>query len=107
MPLFVAEHHHRPETSPGCAAMRRQLLSHISAARAAAHGVTIEAEALIDGQHRLLLVLDAANAEAVTGFLGFLHDYGELAVLPASTAEQAAQREGCAAASRPGSGASR
>src|SRR4051794_17325994 len=98
MPLFVAEHHHRPETCPATGSL---LLSHISAARAAGHGITIEAEALIDGQHRLLLVLDAADAEAVTGFLGFLLGSGELAVLPASTAEQAAQQGGCAAARQP------
>ena len=70
MPLFVAQHQHSPETCPASAGSR--LLSQISAAAAARHGVTIEAEALIDGEHRLLLVLDAADQQAVEAFLASL-----------------------------------
>lgn len=101
MPLFVAHHRHSPENCPTTAATGSHLLSRISAAAAASHGVRIEAEALLDGEHRLLLVVDAANREAVEDFLGFLLPYGELQVLPASTAEQAVQRGVCGAARQP------
>jgi len=101
MPLFVAHQRHSPETCPATAATGSQLLSHISAAAAAGHGVTIEAEVLIDGDHRLLLVVDAANREAVEDFLSFLLPYGELQVLPASTAEEAVERGVCGAARQP------
>jgi hypothetical protein len=99
MPLFVAQHQHSPETCPASAGSR--LLSQISAAAAARHGVTIEAEALIDGEHRLLLILDAADQQAVGAFLAPLRDSGELRVLPASTAEDAVRRGGCATAPQP------
>jgi len=41
----------------------------VTAATAARYGVTIEAEALIDGEHLLLLVVRAASQEAVERFL--------------------------------------
>jgi hypothetical protein len=95
MPLFVAEHHHTPAHCPASAAGDSGLLSRISAANAARHGVTIAAEALIDGEHRLVLIVDAANSEAVERFLGFLLHFGDLQIRAASTAEEAVQRRGC------------
>ena len=107
MPLFVVQHRHTPESCPAAGAAGSQLLSRISSATAAGHGVTIEAEALIDGEHRLLLVVDAASRETVERFLAFLLDSGELQVLPASTAEEAVERGGCGAAPQPERGAQR
>ena len=79
MPLFVAQHQHPPETCP--ASTGSQLLSQISAAAAARHGVTIEAEAPIDGEHRLLLVVDAADQQEVEVFLAPLRESGELSAV--------------------------
>lgn len=100
MPLFVAQHRHPPET---CSAFLTgsALLSRVSAAAAARHAVSIEAEALIDQEHRLLLVVEAANRQAVEDFLAFLHQEGELQVLAASTVEEAAERGGCSSAPKP------
>jgi hypothetical protein len=94
MPLFVAHHRHSPE-SCSASAIGAQLLSRVSAAAAASYGVTIEAEALIDGEHRLLLIVDAVDREAVEQFLAFLADHGDMQVLPASTAEEAVERGSC------------
>jgi len=71
------------------------LLSRLSAAAAARYGVTIQAEAFLDEEHLLLLVVQAASPEAVRRFLAFLSSSGELRVLPACTAEQAVDRGGC------------
>jgi hypothetical protein len=49
----------------------------------------------IDGEHRLILIVEAADGEAVRRFLGFLVKWGELRVMPASTAEAAVARRGC------------
>lgn len=81
------------------------LLSRISAAAAADYGVTIQAEALLDGEHLLLLVVQAVSPEAVRQFLAFLPSPGQLRVLPACTAEQAVQRGGCGPAFLPVPGA--
>jgi hypothetical protein len=95
VPLFVVEHHHLPRECPASAGRGSGLLSEISAAKAARHGVTIAAEALIDGEHRLILIVEAADSEAVGRFLGFLVQCGELRVMAASTAEAAVARRGC------------
>jgi hypothetical protein len=95
IPLFVAQHHHRPEDCPAAPGRGKLLLSRVSAATAARYGVTIEAEALFEGEHCLLLVVDAPSRQAVERFLAFLPHPGGLQVLPASCAEEAVERGGC------------
>ena len=99
--LFVAEHSHPPGRCPASPGSGPLLLSRVSAATAARYGVTIEAEALIDGEHRLLLVVRAASPEAVQRFLAFLPGPGCLQIRPARSAEQAVQRGGCGPAPPP------
>ncbi len=72
-----------------------QLLTRVSTANAARHGVTIAAEALIDGEHRLILIVAAGDDKAVERVLGFLRQCGDLHVMAASTAEAAVERGGC------------
>lgn len=93
--MFVAQHRHRPEDCPAAGGKGPLLLSRVSAAAAARCGVTIQAEALLDGEHLLLLVVQAASQEAVERFLAFLPGPGDVRVLPASTAEEAVERGGC------------
>ena len=99
--LFVAQHRHPADQCPASSGSGQLLLSRVSAAAAARYGVTIEAEALIDGEHLLLLVVQAASQEAVERFLAFLPGPGYLRVLPACSAEEAVQRGGCGPASSP------
>jgi hypothetical protein len=93
--LFVAQHRHSPDQCPASPSSGPSLLHRVSAATAARHGVTIEAEAFIDGEHLLLLVVQAPSQEAVERFLAFLPGPGCLRVLPACSAEEAVQRGGC------------
>ena len=99
--LFVAQHRHPPDQCPASPGSGPLLLSRVSAATAARYGVTIEAEALIDGEHLLLLVVQAASQEAVERFLAFLPGPGCLRILPACSAEEAVQRGGCGPAFPP------
>lgn len=105
--MFVAQHRHPADQCPASPGSGPLLLSRVSAAAAASYGVTIEAEALIDGEHLLLLVVQAASQEAVERFLAFLPGPGYLRVLPACSAEDAVQRGGCGPASSPVPGAIR
>lgn len=98
------QHRHLPEDCPAAPGNGPLLLSRVSAATAARYGVAIEAEALLDGEHLLLLVMQAPTREAVERFLAFLPGPGGLRVLPACTAEQAVQRGGCGPAPLPGRG---
>jgi hypothetical protein len=93
--MFVAQHRHPPEQCPASPGSGLLLLSRVSAATAARYGVSIEAEALIDGEHLLLLVVQAASQDAVERFLTFLPGPGCLRVMPACSAEEAVQRGGC------------
>jgi hypothetical protein len=104
--LFVVQHRHPPDRCPASSGSGPLLLSQVSAATAARFGVTIEAEALMDGEHLLLLVVQAANREAVERFLAFLPGPGYLQVLSACSAEEAVQRGGCGSASPPALGRS-
>jgi hypothetical protein len=78
-----------------------QLLSSVSATTAARYGVTIQAEAFVDQQHLVLLVVQAATPQAVRRFLACMPGPGRLRVLPASTAEEAVDRGGCRPARPP------
>ena len=99
--MFVAQHRHPPDQCPASPGSGPLLLSRVSAAAAARYGVTIEAEALVDGEHLLLLVVQAASQEAVEHFLAFLPGPGYLQILPACSAEEAVQRGGCGTAFPP------
>ena len=105
MPLFIARHRHRPGNCPAGTGRGALLLSRVSAAAAARYGVTIEAEALIDGEHCLLLVVEAATREAVERFLAFLPWPDGLQVRPACSAEEAVERGSCGPAHQPVPGA--
>jgi hypothetical protein len=93
--LFVAQHRHPPDQCPASSRNGPLLLSRVSAAAAARYGVTIEAEAFMDGEHLLLWVVQAASQEEVERFLAFLPGPGYLRVRPACSAEEAVQRGGC------------
>ena len=95
MPLFVVQHRHAPEACPASLDWGPQLLAHVSAATAARHGVAIEAEAVIEGEHGLLLIVEAADRERVERFLDFLAGFGSIEVLPACSSEGAVARGGC------------
>jgi hypothetical protein len=51
---------------------------------------------MLGGEHLLPLVVRADSQEAVERFLAFLPGPGDVRVLPASTAEEAVERGGCA-----------
>ena len=97
MPLFIATHQHPPSSCPASPDTAAELLNHISAANAARYGITILAEAIIDGRHHLLLILQAPHRTAVEQFLEFLTAVGTLEILPASSSEAAIARGGCEA----------
>ncbi len=97
MPLFVADHRHTPEACPLGADTRHEFLEHITAANASRHRITILAEAVPTGQHRLLLILHAADRSQVEHFLGFLGHYGTLEITPAQSTEAVSAHGGCAA----------
>jgi hypothetical protein len=58
--------------------------------------VAIQAEAVIVGEHCLILTVEAAGRESVEAFMAFLAQFGAIRVLEAATAEDAVARGDCA-----------
>jgi len=78
--------------------MGAMLLTHLSADNAAANGVRIQAEAVVDGAHTLYLIVEADGKERVERFLAPFAQAGSVEVLPASPCEAVVARGSCAGA---------
>ena len=78
MPLFVAQHQHSADQCPAAGVWAAWFRSHLSAANAARHGVAIQAEAVIVGEHRLILTVEAAQARRSRRFMAFFARFGAI-----------------------------
>ena len=70
--------------------------THLSAASAARYGVAIQADAVVVGEHRLILTLEAPDREHVQQYMTFFVRFGQTTVLSAVTADEALARGRCA-----------
>jgi Domain of unknown function (DUF3303) len=96
MSLFVVEHQHSAETCPaGNSQMAPMLLMHLSEQNAGQHGITIHGEAVIDGAHRLVLVLDGPDQSTVENYMAPFSMAGSVEVKPANKCEVVVARAGC------------
>ena len=96
MSLFVALHQHDAETCPaGDPQMGPMLLQHVSRDNAASMGVNIHGEAVEQGGHRLFLIVDANDQEAVDKFMAPFGMIGSVEVLAAMPCEEVVARKSC------------
>ncbi len=72
-----------------------ELLSYVSAATAAQYGVTIMAEAVPEGEHALILILQATHREQAERFMAYFQRFGSVHVQQAWSSEAAIARGGC------------
>jgi len=94
MPLFMVQHTHAPDVCPAPdPKVAPQLLQILAAAPEA--GVRILAEAVVDGEHELNLIVEAADANTVERFMGPLGRMGRVTVRPASHCEKVVERGRC------------
>lgn len=99
MSIFVVRHQHQAERCPASDfTAGAQLLNHLSRANAARHGVRIHGEAVLQGAHTLLLIVEAAGEHDLRRFLEPLEQAGSLDVEPAATCAKIVASGGCAAA---------
>jgi len=97
MALFVARHQHQADRCPAAdPQMGPMLLQHLSPGSASDHGVTIQAEAVVNDAHTLYLIVEADSQDRVDGFLAPFAQAGSVEVLPASSCEAVIGRGGCA-----------
>jgi len=75
--------------------MGRMLLQHLSKANARKFGIELHGEAVLDGQHTLVLILEADQKEYVEQFMAPFAQAGSVEILPASLCEAVVERAGC------------
>jgi hypothetical protein len=100
MALFVAIHQHAADRCPAAdPQMGSMLLDHLSPEHAAAQGITIDAEAVVNNAHTLYLIVESDSQDRVESFLAPFAQAGTVEVHPASTCEAVVGRGSCAEAS--------
>jgi DMSO/TMAO reductase YedYZ molybdopterin-dependent catalytic subunit len=98
MALFVVRHEHSadscPATDPDMGAM---LLNYLSRPNVSQHGVDIQGEAVVQGEHTLYMIVEASDEGRVRTFMEPFARAGTVDVYPASTCARVVTIGGCAA----------
>jgi len=98
MALFVVRHQHAAD---GCPAqdpfMGARLLNHLSRPNVRQHGVQIQGEAVVQGEHTVYFIVEADDETRLRAFMQPFQMAGSLDIYPASTCARVVASGGCAA----------
>jgi DMSO/TMAO reductase YedYZ molybdopterin-dependent catalytic subunit len=98
MALFVVRHQHAAE---GCPArdplMGARLLNYLSRPNVRQYGVQIQGEAVVQGEHTVYFIVEAADEAGLRAFMQPFQMAGSLDIYPASTCVRVVASGGCAA----------
>src|SRR5207244_10610598 len=98
MPLFIVRHEHDAERCPATDPyMGATLLNYLSRPTVRAHGIEIHGEAVVQGEHTLYMIVEAASDDRVRAFMRPFAEAGTVDVYPASTCVRVVASGGCAA----------
>ena len=96
MSLYFVRHQHTAETCPAKdPAMGDMLIQHVSKPNARKFGVDLLGDAVLDGQHTFVLILEAEDKAYVEQFMQPFAMVGSVEIHSASTCEQVVERAGC------------
>jgi hypothetical protein len=96
MSLYFVRHQHSAETCPAKnPEMGQMLVQHVSKRNARKFGVDLLGDAVLDGQHTFVLILEAEDKEYVEQFMQPFAMAGSVEIVPASTCEAVVERQGC------------
>jgi hypothetical protein len=96
MSLFFVRHQHTPEACPAKdPEMGNMLLAHLSQLNANKYGLVLQGDAVLDGQHTLVMIVDSPNRENIDNFMQPFKQAGSVEIIPASSCETVVQRSGC------------
>lgn len=96
MSLYFVKHYHSADTCPAKDPMMgNMLLSHINPVNARNYGVELHGDAVLDGQHTFVLIVDAQEKEQVENFMQPFSQAGPVEIVPASSCEVVVERAGC------------
>jgi DMSO/TMAO reductase YedYZ molybdopterin-dependent catalytic subunit len=98
MTLFLVRHEHEPARCPAQdPAMGAMLLNYLSRPNVRSHGLTIQAEAIVEGEHTLFMIVESPDEDRLRAFLQPFSMAGTVDVYPASTCVRVVASGGCAA----------
>jgi DMSO/TMAO reductase YedYZ molybdopterin-dependent catalytic subunit len=99
MALFVVRHQHSADRCPAQDPyVGATLLNHLSRPNVRQHGVEIQGEAIVQGEHTLYLIVEASDESGVRQFMRPFELAGSLDIYPASTCARVVASGGCGAA---------
>ena len=98
MALFVVRHQHDAESCPARDPFAgASLLNHLSRPNVRQHGVRIQGEAVVRGEHTVYFIVEADDEARLTAFMQPFRQAGRVDVYPASTCAGVVANGGCAA----------
>ena len=96
MPTYFVRHQHSPENCPARdPQMGQMLLRHLDRENATRLGLQIHGEAVLDGAHTMVLIVEAEDVRFLQDFMAPFQQAGTVELLPASTCEAVVERHGC------------
>ena len=99
MALFVVRHQHAAERCPAQDPyMGAMLLNHLSRPSVSQHGVKIQGEAVVQGEHTLYFIAEADDEDHLQALMEPFRMAGSVDIYPASTCARVVASGGCAAA---------
>jgi DMSO/TMAO reductase YedYZ molybdopterin-dependent catalytic subunit len=98
MALFIVRHEHPPAQCPATdPEMGALLLNHLSRPNVRKHGVEIQGEAVVQGEHTLYMIIESSDEDRVRSFMAPFASTGSVQVYPASTCVRVVSSGGCVA----------
>src|SRR5687767_2405746 len=96
MPLFVVRHQHEAARCPAQDPfLGAGLLNYLSRPNARQHGVQIQGEAVVHGEHTVYFIVEAADEVGLRAFMQPFQAAGSLDIYPASTCARVVASGGC------------
>jgi hypothetical protein len=96
MSLYFVRHQHSAETCPAKdPAAGQMLLDHIAPQNARKFGIDLKGDAVLDGKHTFVLIMEAASPDQIEQFMQPFKQAGPVEVIPASHCEAVVERAGC------------
>ncbi|HEY3440175.1 MAG TPA: sulfite oxidase [Paludibaculum sp.] len=106
MALFIVRHQHDAERCPAAnPEMGATLLNHLSRPNARKHGVTVQAEAIVRGDHTLYMIVECDSEARVRSYMQPFAMAGTVEVHAAGTCAGVVSAGGCGAVHPEASGA--
>lgn len=96
MSLYFVRHQHDAETCPAKdPQMGQMLVQHVSKKNARRFGVDLIGDAVLDGRHTFVLILEAEDKAYIEQFMQPFAMAGSVEIVPASTCETVVERQSC------------